>query len=289
MTDDTSFPQVVDWQTWPLCCRYAVVLVDSLRVEVREAGVVRSKALHLVLGMHAESGHEVLGLWLEQNAATPFWLEVCEELKDRGVERIRVVMGDGLKGLPEAIHATFPATPLQASPVPLIRHSLSGATRRDRRPLAAALRPIYAAASAGRAQALLDALAAGRWGGKYPSMVERWRAAWQPLLPLYALPRAVRRLAIVAVDTIENLHLGLGRMIERHGCFAGDAAAIEFAWRAQRDVMRRWSRSARGAAIDGRLAPALNAAGVSQWLGRGNARSPDRASARDSGRPAISG
>lgn len=130
--------------------------------------------------------------------------------------------------------------------MPLIRHSLSDATRRDRKPLAAALRPIHAAASAGKAQAALDALAAGPWGVKYPSIVQRWQAAWQPLFPLFALPREVRRHAIFAVHTIENLHLR--RMIDRHGCFAGDSAATGFAWRAQRDVMRRWSRSVRGGA-----------------------------------------
>ena len=91
-------------------------------------------------------------------------------------------------------------------------------------------------------------MAAGPWGAKYPSMVKRWQAAWQPLLPLFALPRDVRRHAIFAVHTLENLHLRLGRMIDRQGCFAGDTAATEFAWRAQRDVMRRWSRSVTGGA-----------------------------------------
>lgn len=259
MTDHAISAEVRQWQTWPLCCRYAVVHFDTLRVETLEAGVVRDKAIRLALGMHVESGHEVLGLWLEQNAGPPFWREVCEQLKLRGVERMRIVMADGPrwpKGLPEAIHATFPATTLQTSPVPLIRHSLNDAARRDHKPLAAALRPIHAAASAGRAQAALDALAAGPWSVKYPSIVARWQAARQPLLPLFALPRDVRRLATLAVHSIENLHLGLSRMIDRHGCFAGDAAATEFAWRAQRDVVRRWSRSVRSGAQHAPSVPA---------------------------------
>ncbi len=247
MTDHAISSEVRQWQQWPLCCHYVVVLFDTLRVEIEENGAVRDKAIHLALGMHAESPQEVLGLWLEQNAGPPFWPEVCEQLKLRGVERIRIVMAEGPHwptGLPEAMRAAFPAATLQASPVPLIRHNLSEATRRDRKPLAAALQPIPVAADAATAQAALEALASGPWGAKYPSIVRRWQAAWRPLAPLFKLPRDVRRLANFAVHITENLHLRLSRMFERHGCFAGDAAATEFAWRAQRDVMRRLSRRA---------------------------------------------
>jgi putative transposase len=245
VTGDAISAEVMRLQTWPLCCRYAVVLFDALRIDVREAGVVRSKSLYLSLGVHAESGPEVLGVWLQQDRGAAFWLEVCEQLRDRGVERIRVLMADGLEGLSEAAEAAFPASAQQFSPVPLIRHSLREAARRDRKLLAAALRPIYAAGSAGRAQAKLDALACGGWGAKYPSTVERWQAARQPLLPLFALPRDLRRLAVLGFDAIEDLHRGLSRRVERHGCFADDAAATEFAWLAQREVSRRWTPRAK--------------------------------------------
>jgi putative transposase len=260
VTDDAISAEVIKWQNWPLCCRYVVVLIDTLRVEIRDEGVVRDKAIHLALGMHAESAPEVLGLWLEQSAGAPFWPEVCSQLENRGVERIRIVMADGPNwstGLPEALQAAFPATTLQTSPAPLIRHSLNNATRRDRKPLAAALRSIQAAASAERAQAALDALVAGPWGAKYPSMVQRWQAAWQPRLLLFALPRDVRRRAVAAVHIIENLQLRVGRMIGRHGCFASDVATTEFAWRAQRDVMQRWSRTAQAERVTKPLRPGV--------------------------------
>jgi putative transposase len=247
---DTIVTRVIDWQTRPLCFRYEVLLLDALRVEIQEGGVARDKTIHLALGMHAESEPEVLDLRLEQNAdGFPFWLEICQQLKCRGVEHIRIVMADGPawpKGLPEAFQATFPATKLQASPVPTIRLSLSEATQRDRKPLAAALRPIHAAASAAAAQVALKALVAGPWGAKYPSIAKRWQAAWQPLLPLFALPRKVRRLALEAVDTTETLHLRLSRAIDRHGPFAGDREATMFVWLALRHPMgRRASHEAR--------------------------------------------
>jgi putative transposase len=241
LTDDAISAELIQWQTRPLCFHYVVVLFDALHVQIQDGGVVRDKTIHLTLGMHEESAPEVLGLWLEPNAGPPFWLEVCRQLKDRGVERVRNVMADGPnwpKSLPEAVQATFPATTVQASPVPLIRHSLSEATRADREPLAAALRPVHTAASAAAAQAALDALASGPFGAKYPPLVKRWQAARQPLLPLFALPRGVRRLAVQAVDTIQYVHVRLSRKIERHGPFAGDREATVFVWRALRRAMR---------------------------------------------------
>ena len=65
-------------------------------------------------------------------------------------------MVDGLKGLAEAIGTAFPRTTVQTCIVHLIRNSLDYAGWKDRKAVAVALRPIYAAASAQAAeQALL--------------------------------------------------------------------------------------------------------------------------------------
>jgi putative transposase len=50
-------------------------------------------------------------------------------------------VADGLKGMPEALQATFPATTLQTCIVHLIRSSLDYATSKDRKPLAASIKP----------------------------------------------------------------------------------------------------------------------------------------------------
>ena len=61
---------------------------------------------------------------------------------------ILIAVTDGLKGMAEALAAVFPATTLQTCIVHLIRNSLDYASWKDRKALAAALRPIYTAPSA---------------------------------------------------------------------------------------------------------------------------------------------
>jgi transposase-like protein len=49
---------------------------------------------------------------------------------------------DGLKGMSAALAAVFPATTMQTCVVHLIRYSLDFDSWKERKPLAAALRPI---------------------------------------------------------------------------------------------------------------------------------------------------
>lgn len=48
---------------------------------------------------------------------------------------------------------------------------------KDRKPVAQALRPIYAAASEQEAQMALQAFAEGQWGAKHPTIVQAWPKA----------------------------------------------------------------------------------------------------------------
>lgn len=45
--------------------------------------------------------------------AAKYWLQVLTEIKNRGVEDVWIVVCDGLKGLPDAIDATWPLAVVQ--------------------------------------------------------------------------------------------------------------------------------------------------------------------------------
>jgi hypothetical protein len=79
-------------------------------------------------------------------------MKVFNDLKTRGVADILIAVTDGLKGMPEALGAVSPATTLQTCIVHLMRNSLDYASWKDRKLLAAAIKPIYTAPSAEAAQ-----------------------------------------------------------------------------------------------------------------------------------------
>jgi transposase-like protein len=122
---DEVMVEVTTWQARPLEPMYPVVFFDALRVKIREDAVVRNKAVYLALGVLPDGTRDILGLWIESTEGAKFWMKVFNDLKTRGVNDILIAVTDGLKGMPEALAAVFPATTLQTCIVHLIRNSLA--------------------------------------------------------------------------------------------------------------------------------------------------------------------
>ena len=86
----------------------------------------------------------------------------------------------------EALGAIDPHTTPQTCIVHLLRHSLDYASWKERKALAAALRPIYTAPTADAAGAALDAFERSNWGTRFPTVVASWRRAWTHVIPFFA-------------------------------------------------------------------------------------------------------
>jgi len=233
--------EVTAWQTRPLEPMYPVVFFDALRVKIREDAIVRSKAVYLALGVLPDGTRDILGIWIENTEGAKFWMKVFNELKTRGVQDILIAVTDGLKGMPEALAAVLPATTLQTCIVHLIRNSLDFASWKDRKALAAAIKPIYTAVNAEAAQAELEAFAAGPWGQKFPTVVSAWRRAWERVIPFFAFPPEVRRV-IYTTNAIESVNARLRKIIKTRGHFPSDEAATKLIWLALRNITKDWGK-----------------------------------------------
>src|SRR5690349_15655521 len=240
---DAVMAEVGAWQARPLEPMYPVVFFDALRVKIREDAVVRNKAIYLALGILPDGTRDILGLWIENTEGAKFWMKVFNDLKTRGVADILIAVTDGLKGIGEALGAVFPATTLQTCIVHLIRNSLDYASWKDRKSLAAAIRPIYTAPSAEAAQAELDAFADGPWGQKFPPVSAAWRNAWDRVIPFFAFPPGIRKI-IYTTNAIENINSQLRKIIKTRGHFPSDDAATKLIWLALRNITADWGRAA---------------------------------------------
>lgn len=239
---DEVMSEVTTWQTRPLEPMYPVVFFDALRVKIREDAVVRSKAVYLALGVLPDGTRGILGIWIENTEGAKFWMKVFNDLRTRGVHDILIAVTDGLKGMPEALGAVFAATTLQTCIVHLIRNSLDFASWKDRKALAAAIKPIYTAVSAEAAQAELDAFEAGPWGQKFPTVVSAWRRTCDKVIPFFAFPPEVRRV-IYTTNAIESVNARLRKLIKTRGHFPSDDAATNLIWLALRNITQDWGRA----------------------------------------------
>jgi transposase-like protein len=238
---DAVVAEVTAWQSRPLEALYPVVFFDALRVKIRDAGVVRSKALYLALAVLADGTRDILGVWIEQTEGAKFWMKVFADLKTRGCEDILIAVTDGLAGMSEAIEAVYPATTRQTCLVHLLRQSLDLASWKDRKALAAALRPIYTAPHADLAAAALTAFDTGPWGHRFPSIGKMWRRAWTAVIPFFACPPDVRRV-LYTTNALESVHARIRKIIKTRGHFPHDDAATKLIWLAVRNITADWRR-----------------------------------------------
>ena len=236
--------EVKAWQLRPLSPVYPIVYLDCLVVRSRDSGSIQNKSVYLALGVNTDGEKELLGLWIAQTEGAKFWLSVMNELRNRGVQDILIAVVDGLKGFPEAITAAFPETMVQTCIVHLIRHSMNFCSWKDRKTVAADLRPIYEAPTAEEAARQLDAFEK-KWGEKYPSITPAWRRAWAEVTPFFAFSAAIRKI-IYTTNAVESLNRVLRKTLKTKGSFPTEEAATKLIFLAIRNfekggrAVREW-------------------------------------------------
>jgi putative transposase len=238
---DAVLEEVKAWQSRPLEAVYPIVYFDALVVKVKESHQVRNKAAHLAVGVDCDGIKHVLGIWVQASEGAKFWAGVLAELRNRGVKDVLIACCDGLTGFPDAIEATWPDAVVQTCVVHLIRASMRFVSYTDRKAVAAALRPIYTAATEAAAAQELDIFEGSNWGKKYPAAVRVWRAAWERFIPFLEFPPPVRKI-IYTTNSIESLNYQLRKIIKNRGHFPNDDAVIKLLWLAIRDIEDKRAR-----------------------------------------------
>jgi putative transposase len=230
--------EVKRWQSRPLEPIYGIVYLDALYVKMRHEGRVENRAVYVAIGVDLEGQKEVLGLWCSANEGSKFWLSVLTDLKNRGVKDMLIVCVDGLKGFPQAIEAVFPMAQVQLCIVHLVRASLNYVNWKERKQVAADLKPIYRAATAAEAEMNLENFIA-TWGQKYKAIGKLWKEHWERVIPFFAFPEEVRKV-IYTTNAVEALHRGLRKIIKTRGSFPSEEAALKLLYLALENISEKW-------------------------------------------------
>ena len=236
---DTVMDDAKAWQARPLDALYPIIYLDCIHVKVRDAGVVRNKAVYLALGVNLNGEKELLGIWIAQTEGAKFWLAVVTELKNRGVQDIFIACVDGLKGFPEAIEAVYPKTAVQLCIVHLIRYSLNFVSWKLRKAVAIDLRAIYTATTIAEAEKRLMEFDE-KWGKDYPSIVQSWQRNWERIIPFFSYPPEIRRI-IYTTNAIESVNMSLRKIIKNRGSFPTDEALLKLFYLALINISQKWT------------------------------------------------
>ncbi|MFT8644439.1 transposase [Gluconacetobacter sp.] len=113
---------VAAWQGRRLNALYPAIFFETLRMRIRDDGIVCEKPVHLVLGMRLDGTIDVLGLWIEQHESPALGQHIMDALKKRGVEDILMAVVDEHDDFPAAIHTAFPQALIHPSIDQLLHH-----------------------------------------------------------------------------------------------------------------------------------------------------------------------
>lgn len=232
---DGIVEELNEWQNRPLEAVYPILYIDALIVKVRDQGAVKNRAAYLAIGVDVEGRKHVLGIWLgDGDEGAKFWLNVLTEIKNRGTQDVLIACCDGLKGLPDSIEATWPKAVVQTCVVHLLRGAARYCNYKDRRPVLAALRPVYTAVNAEAAAEAMDEFEL-EWGDRYPGVVRLWRDSWERLTPFLAYPADLRRI-VYTTNMIESVNYQLRKVSRNRGHFPHGPAALKLLRLVARDI-----------------------------------------------------
>ena len=236
---DKIMPLVAEWQARPLDRIYPIVFLDAIHFKVRKDNRIVNKAAYSVLGINIAGHKEVLGLWIGENESASFWLGVCNDLKNRGVEDILIVSKDGLTGFSEAIRTVFPKTQIQLCVIHQIRNSLKYVSYKDQKSLITDLKKVYQALTLEDAEYNFLEFKE-KWGKKHPIVIRSWENNWLELTAFFAYPPEIRRI-IYTTNIVEGYHRQLRKVTKTKTAYPTDDALRKIIYLATEEASKKWT------------------------------------------------
>lgn len=236
---DKIIPEIREWQSRQLDDVYPVVFMDAIHYSVRKEGIVVKKAVYLAIGIDREGRKEVMGFWIGENESSKYWLNILNELKNRGVQDILIMSVDNLKGFSEAISSVFSKTEIQKCIVHQIRNSIRHISYKDVREFASDLKEMYNAPTLEQAENRLDALEE-KWGKKYMAVINSWRSSWNELTTYFKYDTKIRKL-IYTTNPIESLNRQLRKYTKTKSLYPTDEALMKSVYLSLKEATKKWT------------------------------------------------
>jgi transposase-like protein len=166
--------------------QYAYWFVDGVHVQIR-LGEDDRLCLLVVIGVREDGTKELLAVEDGYRESTDSWATVMRDLKDRGANEPKLVIGDGALGTWAALRDVFPGARRQACWVHAIARVLDVLPKRLQPTAKKLLHEIMEAPSRADARLALERFRE-QFDAKYPKATAKLDRDWQHLTAFYDFP-----------------------------------------------------------------------------------------------------
>jgi putative transposase len=167
-------------------CPY--LIVDARYERVREAGVIRSQAVLVAIGIGWDGRRSILAVELANRESRSSWREFLLGLRERGLSGVEFVVSDDHAGLRRAIVEVLPEAAWQRCYVHFLRNALDYVPRKVDDDCLRELRWLYDRRDLGEARRDLAAWLV-KWQATYPKLCGWVEEHIEETLTFYRLPR----------------------------------------------------------------------------------------------------
>jgi transposase-like protein len=167
---------------------YPYLIVDARYERVREAGVIRSQAVLIAIGINWEGRRQVLAVELANRESRSSWRDFLVKLRDRGLHGVEFVVSDDHAGLKAAIREIVAEAAWQRCYVHFLRNALDHVPRKVDDDCLRELRWLYDRRDIAEARRDLAAWLA-KWQVKYAKLCAWVEDNIEETLTFYKLPQ----------------------------------------------------------------------------------------------------
>lgn len=134
--------QMEQWRNRSLDSKYLAVYIDAIHLKIRR-DTVSSEAFYILLGVKEDYTREVLGIVNIPSESASGWKEVLQNIQQRGVHKIGLIVSDNLTGLDAVIPLVYKNTKHQKCVVHLKRSILNRVSSKDKVEVAEDLKEVF--------------------------------------------------------------------------------------------------------------------------------------------------
>jgi len=226
------------WEKSKLEKHYTVMFCDATYMTVRRGDSYTKEAVYIAYGVREDGKREILALEINPTESSENWGEIFERIKERGVEKIDLIVADGIKSLENKVEYAFKTTKFQKCVVHKERQIINKTRPKDKAEISSDLRNVfdnfYESSTKEMALKKLNSFIT-KWKEKYPNLKNYFNEGIVDYYFTYIdFPPFVRKM-IYTTNSIENLNRIIKKATKNKLSFESPSTLLDYVFMVIKD------------------------------------------------------
>ena len=139
-----AYVHIEEWRQRPLHGKYPYIYIDGIYLKRNWGGEFENVSILVAIGVDEDGYREVIGAAEGMKEDKESWRSFLVWLKERGLDGVKLVVGDKNLGMCESVHEVFPDAKYQRCTVHFYRNIMSSVPRNRIREVTMMLKAIHA-------------------------------------------------------------------------------------------------------------------------------------------------